>query len=264
MHTSYSDGSDSVVELLDKILASNIKVFSITDHDSILGSNEMLSLLQHRQKDAIMPSFIPGVELSCVTPKGKCHILGYDYDRNNKELISLIAKVKDIRKSNLDKRLKFLKDVHSITFSDEEINWLKSLNNAGKPHLAKLIIKQKRADSISEAITKYLLACDSVSAKIQAKEGINAILNAGGIPIWAHPLGGEGEKRTSMENFNDLFHLLKEYGIKGLECYYSRYTLDEISFLKKTSAANGLLSTGGSDYHGINKDIPLGTLCFDK
>lgn len=263
MHTSYSDGSDSVSDLLDKILTTDIKVFSITDHDSILGSNEMETLLKQRNNDNHSLSFIPGVELSCVTPKGKCHILGYDYDKNNQTFLSLLQKVKDMRKSNLDRRLEFLKDVHSITFSDKDINWLYTLNNAGKPHLAKLIINQGKATSISEAITKYLLACDTVSAKIPAKEGIDAILNAGGIPVWAHPLGGEGEKRTSLESFNNLFILLKEYGIKGLECYYSRYTLEEINFLKETAAMNGLLSTGGSDYHGLNKDIQLGTLCCE-
>lgn len=257
IHTTYSDGSDTVKELLDKILASNIHTFSVTDHDSIQGSNEMENLI----KDSLIPvKFIPGVELSCVSPKGKCHILGYNYDKTSPSLLMLIDKVKRLRKENLDKRIAFLKNVYSITFNTEETNWLYSLNNAGKPHLAKLIIKQGLASGVGEAIEKYLLACDTVSAKIEASEGILAILEAGGIPVWAHPLGGEGEKRTSLEGFNNLYGYLKECGIKGLECYYSRYTIDEIEFLKETAATDGLLTTGGSDYHGLNKNIALGTL----
>lgn len=257
IHTTYSDGSDTVKELLAKILASNIKAFSITDHDSIQGSNEMESLIA----STLVPvKFIPGVELSCVSPKGKCHILGYNYDKNNTSLLLLVDKVKRLRRENLDKRIVFLKNVYSISFNTEEINWLYSLNNAGKPHLAKLMIKQGLASSVGEAIEKYLLACDTVSAKIEASDGISAILKAGGIPVWAHPLGGEGEKRTSLESFNSLYRYLKECGIKGLECYYSRYTLDEIEFLKETAATDGLVTTGGSDYHGLNKNIELGTL----
>lgn len=266
MHTTYSDGSDTVPELFDKILSSDIRVFSITDHDSIMGSIEMESLVNKHtttHSNARHISFIPGVELSCVSPAGKCHILGYNYDKNNKDLLMLIDKVKSMRKNNLDKRLDFLKNIYSITFSQKEIDWLYSLNNAGKPHLAKLIIAQHKASTISEAITKYLLACDTVSAKINATEGIKAISRAGGIPIWAHPLGGEGERRLSLEEFNCLYGHLKECGIKGLECYYSRYTHEEIEFLKETAATDGLLITGGSDYHGTNKSIVLGTLCSD-
>lgn len=260
IHTSYSDGSDSVKELLDKILATNIRTFSITDHDSILGSNEMASLIESTSSPV---NFIPGVELSCVSPKGKCHILGYNYNKDNPNLLMLLDKVKNLRKENLDKRIDFLKKVYSITFDNEETDWLYSLNNAGKPHLAKLIIKQGLASSVGEAIEKYLLACDTVSAKIDAAYGISTIIEAGGIPIWAHPIGGEGEKRTSLEAFNSLYSYLKECGIKGLECYYSRYSIDEIEFLKETAATDGLLSTGGSDYHGLNKNIPLGTLCCE-
>ena len=53
-------------------------------------------------------------------------------------------------------------------------------------------------------------------------------------------------------------------GIQGLECYYSRYTHEEIEFLVKTAKENNLYITGGSDYHGKNKDIPLGKLNSDN
>ncbi len=258
MHTSYSDGSDSVCELLDKILATAIHTFSITDHDSILGNNEMIELIKTQ---GININYIPGVELSCVSPKGKCHILGYNYDNTNIDLLNLLDNVKNLRRNNLDKRIDFLKEVYSIAFDKEEIDWLYSLNNAGKPHLARLLIKKGYATTVSEAITRYLLACDTVSAKIEASKAIKTIIGAGGIPVWAHPLGGEGEKRTSLEDFNSLFNELLSLGIKGLECYYSRYTYEEIDFLKETAASNGLITTGGSDYHGLNKNIALGTLC---
>ena len=53
---------------------------------------------------------------------------------------------------------------------------------------------------------------------------------------------------------------MKEYGIEGMECYYSRYSEEEIKFLVKTAKENNLFITGGSDYHGKNKDIGMGTL----
>ena len=52
-----------------------------------------------------------------------------------------------------------------------------------------------------------------------------------------------------------------KYGIEGLECYYSRYNNEEIELLKKYAHKNNLLISGGSDYHGKNKNnIKIGQL----
>ena len=53
------------------------------------------------------------------------------------------------------------------------------------------------------------------------------------------------------------------FNIKGLECYYSRYSGDEAAFLKTTADKHDLLISGGSDYHGSNKNISLGELSCD-
>ena len=57
---------------------------------------------------------------------------------------------------------------------------------------------------------------------------------------------------------------MKKFGIQGLECYYSRYNKQEIEFLVKCANSNGLLISGGSDYHGTNKDIPAGRLNVEE
>ena len=58
---------------------------------------------------------------------------------------------------------------------------------------------------------------------------------------------------------------MKTFGIKGLECYYSRYNDDEISLLKRLAKENNLLISGGSDYHGTNKqNITLAKLNVDN
>jgi len=57
---------------------------------------------------------------------------------------------------------------------------------------------------------------------------------------------------------------MKKIGIKGLECHYSRYSQEEVEFLVKVAKENNLFITGGSDYHGTNKDIPLAKLNIDN
>ena len=110
---------------------------------------------------------------------------------------------------------------------------------------------------------KYLDGCKSGDTRFTGEEAIHAIKAAGGMPVWAHPLGGEGEKHLSKEEFLPKLVKMKTFGIEGLECYYSRYNLEEIEFLIQCANDNELIVTGGSDYHGSNKTVPIGKLCTD-
>lgn len=100
---------------------------------------------------------------------------------------------------------------------------------------------------------KYLDGCKTGNSRFDGDEAIQIIKNAGGIPVWAHPLGGEGEKHLSKEEFLPRLETMIASGIQGLECYYSRYNQQEIEFLISCAKENNLLITGGSDYHGSNK-----------
>lgn len=254
MHSTASDGTDTPEELLEQIKEVGIRTFSLTDHDAIDGCAQM---------EAIIPegiTFVPGVEFSCITGAGKCHILGYGYRPDAPYMARALEAGRTLRLAKLTRRLEHLETVHKIRFSQEELNWLYSLHSPGKPHLAELIIKQGRAATGTEAIRAYIDGCKGGDDRIDAGVAIEGILGAGGVPVWAHPLGGEGEKHLSREAFAAQLGVLTGLGILGLECHYSRYTAEEVAFLREQAATHGLLISGGSDYHGTAKDIPLGTL----
>lgn len=254
MHSTASDGTDTPEELLEHIKEVGIRIFSLTDHDAIDGCAQL---------EAIIPegiTFVPGVEFSCITGAGKCHILGYGYRPDAPSMARALEAGRTLRLAKLARRLNHLKEVHDICFSQENLNWLYRLNSPGKPHLAELIMKQGRAATRTEAIKTYINGCKGGDDRIDASIAIDGILGAGGTPVWAHPLGGEGEKHLSREEFSAQLHVLLELGIQGMECYYSRYTLEEVAFLLEQARTHDLLVSGGSDYHGVAKDIPLGTL----
>ena len=110
---------------------------------------------------------------------------------------------------------------------------------------------------------KYLDACKTGNTKFDGRTAINVIKTSGGIPIWAHPLGGEGEEHLSREEFLPQLETMINCGIQGLECYYSRYSLLEAEFLVQCAKDNNLLISGGSDWHGTNKTVPIGRLNTD-
>lgn len=251
VHSNYSDGSDTVEELAKKINSSEIKILALTDHDTIGGLDEIEKLLNKEIK------FIKGVELTCLADGIKCHILGYNINPKSAGLNDLIAKGKILRRKKLETRIKFLKEVWNIDLTKEELDWLYSRNSVVKTHIANILVNRGLATDNVSAMKKYLDNCKSPNTRFDGKEAIDIILSSGGIPVWAHPLGGEGEEHCSKEEFLTKLQTMKKLGIQGLECYYSRYNDSEIDFLIKTADENNLYITGGSDYHGTNKDIPL-------
>lgn len=73
IHSTYSDGLDSINNLIQK--AKDFTMFSITDYNNIEASKKI-------RED----NFITGVELSTYFLKDEYHILGYNFDANNKDL----------------------------------------------------------------------------------------------------------------------------------------------------------------------------------
>lgn len=254
LHTRFSDGSDSAESFVQNIQKSGISVFALTDHDTVDGVLKVKSILPEGLR------FIAGVELSCICSAGKCHILGLGIDTENELLQKALQKGEDIRHEKLRKRLIHLKENFGIVFDEKEMAYIHAQNRVGKPHLANLLIARGLVSNLTDAIKIYLNLPENESDRIPADEAITAILDAGGIPVWAHPLGGEGEKTLSKEAFHTLLSALKTYGIQGMECFYSRYDLEKIEFLLLEAKKNTLLISGGSDYHGTNKNIAIGEL----
>ena len=251
IHSNFSDGSDSIEELVGKINVSKLDVFALTDHDTFEGVIELEKYKLNGVK------FIKGIELTCKTKDVKCHILGYGIDTTNKNLKNLIEKGKILRKQKLDLRIEYLKNVHNIVLNKDELSWLYSRKSVVKTHLANVLVKRGLADNNLSAMEKYLDGCKTGNTRFDGFEAVDTLKSAGAIPVWAHPIGGEGERHIKKEEFYPKLKTMLEAGIEGIECYYSRYNADEIKFLVDCAKENNLLISGGSDYHGLNKDIPL-------
>lgn len=259
VHSNNSDGSDSVENLVKEIKKANLEIFALTDHDTIAGCIEITKYIPENIK------FIPSIELTCQTGDIKCHILGFNCNPADEKLNALIQKGKELRRKKLKTRLDYIKNVLHIDLTNDELNWLYSRKSVVKTHLANLLVKRKMAKTNVEAMQKYLDGIKTGNTRFSIEEAIDAIVTSGGIPVWAHPLGGEGEKHIAHEKFMPRLEKMIAYGIKGLECYYSRYTLEEVKFLINCANSNNLLISGGSDYHGTNKEnIQLAKLNVDS
>ena len=253
MHSTASDGTDDPLCLAEKVKSAGFSVFALTDHDTVTGADR---LSEHPPEGV---TFLSGIEFSCRMSSGKCHILGYGCNTAHPAFRDALAQGATLRKAKLEKRIEFLRE-RGICFPEDELNRLRRIPGVAKPHLGNLMVQYGYAPDKQTAIADTINLCSTGSSRIAAETAVRAILASGGIPVWAHPLGGEGEKQIKPEQFRKMLDELTGCGLMGLECYYSKYPFAMCEKLAETARECGLLISGGSDYHGTNKSISPGTL----
>lgn len=86
IHTTYSDGSGTVEEIVQSAKEKGFRYFSISDHNTVNAYLET-NLLQE-------PQVIPAVEFDCWCGYVFMHLLGYGIDVKNEELSRFMAKSK--------------------------------------------------------------------------------------------------------------------------------------------------------------------------
>ena len=253
VHTYYSDGTLSPTEIIKWAKKTKLDQVAITDHDGIEGIQE--AMIAGEALDILV---IPGIEFSaCESNSIGMHILGYSIDINNKELTNKLEYIKQKRKERNDKLITVLSDLgYPLVYEDMKKRGKGEY--AGKPDFARGLINKGYITKFSDAfkLDQFLMSekvRNIKKEKISAKEAIELICRSGGIAVLAHPMkvtGLSGEYFMALEN---LIVKLKDYGLKGLECFYPEHSEDETMKLVNLAEKYKLHMTKGSDYHGPNK-----------
>lgn len=253
-HSTHSDGTLTPSELLILAKEKGIEYFAITDHDDIEGSKKLIE----SKHDGI--TVYSGVELNAKVDKGQMHILGYNIDLYNEELNNRLKELKENSKHNIMLYVKQLKEDFNIELPQKDIDEiLNREGNIGRPLLALLLIKYGYVSTVAEAFDKYLRDDKVRNHKmwITKEECINLILNAGGIPVLAHPF----TLKLTDEELHEEIKTLVDLGLKGIEIVHSNSNEEQREYYKQLAKEFNLITTGGTDYHGkeVKPNIELGT-----
>ncbi|WGS64097.1 PHP domain-containing protein [Marinitoga aeolica] len=243
-HSTYSDGTLSPRQLIKKAKNLGIKIFSITDHDTIKGQNEAIEFANE-----LSLKYIPGVEINAEFPT-LMDILGYNIDIKNDYLNSILEIIYNKRIERNKLMIELLKK-EGFKIDIEDLEGL-SLYTIGRPHIARILLKKGYGTSVSQIIETYLTrgkSCYIERFKFSPKKTIRAIKKAGGLAVLAHPK----KLRLSNNQLEILVNELKDYGLDGIECFHYSSDPHYTNFLIDLARKNGLLVTAGSDYHGSNK-----------
>lgn len=252
VHSNHSDGTCTTKELVDLAIYKNLKAIALTDHDTTEGLEEIMEYAKDKNIE-----IIPGIELSTEYFGKDIHILGLYINPYNSKFQQHLIAFQEAR-VNRNRKLcaNLAKEGIDITYED----LCKRFEGAvmTRAHYARYLYEKGYVKSMKEAFERYV--GDHCKAfvpreKISPAQAVSLILEAGGIPVLAHPI----LYRLSDSNLDKLVAELKETGLMGIEAVYSTYAPSEERYVKRLAAKYDLLLTGGSDFHGTNKkDIDLG------
>ncbi|MDT3701014.1 MAG: PHP domain-containing protein [Thermincola sp.] len=252
VHTTASDGTMSPVEVVAYAAAKGLQAIAVTDHDTIAGVEAAVGAGRELGLEVV-----PGVEVS-VDYHGEMHILGYFFDARNSGLQDGLAKLRQYRDERNPRMIEKLREL-GFDITLEEVMEEAQGSVVGRPHVAAVMLKKGYVTSFDQAFDWYLGTGKAAYVKkerLTPKEGIELIRAAGGIPVLAHPK----YLKTDAGNLNSLIIELKDYGLQGIEVFYTSHTPEETRFFHELALINGLMVTGGTDFHGQNKpDIEIGT-----
>lgn len=255
IHSIYSDGTAYPSELIKIAVNSGLKAISLTDHDTVDGTDE---IIDHGNKNNIQ--VVAGLEVSTTHNQYSLHILGYGIDHNHPELQEWLTRIQEGRISRNNQIITKLQQL-GLTITNDELQILSRTGQAGRPHIARLLMDKGIVNNIQDAFKLYLRKGAPAWASrfaYSAADAINMIHRAGGIAVLAHP----GQIAPEVNFLPLLIRQLVECGLDGLEIYYPGYSSTVQHNLRKLARKFNLIVTGGSDYHGANK--PYAQMASEK
>jgi 3',5'-nucleoside bisphosphate phosphatase len=241
-HSTCSDGSYSVADLILHAKEKGLQALSITDHDTTKAYETAFEIAH--SKDLIL---LPGVEFSSSHKNVSVHILGYAFDPFHPVILSLCER-HSLRRINRNQaildRLKTLGMplVYQDLISSDSYT-------IGRPHIAQALVAKGYVSSIQDAFKKYL--ADNKPAYVESsvfsvEETLDVLHQANGFAVLAHPHLITQEKI--------LPHLL-EMHLDGIECYYGNFSKGQNQRWIDIANKKGWIATGGSDFHGSMKPL---------
>lgn len=258
IHSNFSDGKLSPEQIVKKAKKEKMAFLTLTDHDSIRGVEKFLVACLKENINCLS-----GVEISTEYKNKEFHILGYGINIENRSLLGILKKQRDIRKERAKKMIdKFEKLGFEI--NRKIVKRILKNESVGKPHINDLILSSPK--NIKKLKTEYnfnVVTDDFIglfinkpgqigyvrNKKIPTKRAILAIKKTGGFAVLAHPAVEFGNNRKKAEKTMKKF---TEWGLGGIEVFYpysERSNNKDIGFYSKFSSKYGLIKTAGSDFH---------------
>lgn len=275
-HTTYSDGSSSVEELLNEAQKIELTLLSITVHNTIQAYFELQNLDIRKRFDG---EIISGIEITTTYNGETIEVLGYGFDLelmqhflNNNVLTFEEKQLREYELiKNQYKKIGVIFDENNIKFNPKEESCRPAFAIEIKkyPQNYRFFLNQESINTTSGFTRnevynpKSPLYVDESSLFPSLERAIEMIHQSGGMAFLAHTFA------YSPNIANELLNIINNYELDGLECFYTTFTKEQSNYLVKVCEEKRMYMSGGSDFHGTRKinynlGIGNGNLCIDE
>lgn len=254
-HTTTSDGLKTPETLVSEAARAGLLCLAITDHDTTDG---LCSGMQAGRDLGVR--IIPGIEINTQWGREEIHLLGYYVDYEQDWLQKVLLRIRDARSYRGEGMVDKLNALYGLDITFEEVQQEAGGAAIARPHIARVMVRKGYTKDVSEAFDRYLGTDSPVYVErfqLTPEDGIDVIQRAGGVAVLAHPGLLPNPK---------LVDQIMNAGIQGLEVYHSKHTKAQTQYFQGLCRRHGLLTTGGSDWHGeaVEGGPALGRWGVDK
>ena len=231
-------------------LRAGVATLGITDHDTFKGYDQAVPLAAEAGLELVC-----GIELSTKLHGHSVHLLGYFLGRQN--LDDFRNWVIDQQTARRDRNVRLVARLQElgfdITLAEAEA---RGRGMTGRPHFAQIMVEKGYVSNLRQAFDDYL--DESAKGYVYRREphfaeGVARIRAAGGIASLAHPVRVKGDIPALMPELCDS-------GLNAIEAYHSDHSEADTELYLCLARQYGLMTTGGSDYHGaVKPGVRLGT-----
>ena len=256
-HTTWSDGALPARVLPRLAARAGLSWLAISDHDT-------LHSVEYAYDEPVAEgvNLIPATELTAFDYRRgrQAHILCYWPDRNSPELAAHCNTMAARRKAAYIQSAKELEEIYP-QFRLEDARRMADAGDGVifKSTLMRVLYEYGLADGIYQQDYKALFGARGGKVlhnpEYEPVDKVLAVIKAArGVAVFAHP---------SVYNSMELVEELAAAGrIDGVEIEHPRNTPEDKETLRRMAEHYGLVTTGGTDFHGLHagKPRPLG-LC---
>ncbi len=244
LHTTASDGTQTIPELAARARGVGLSIIAITDHDTI-------------SPDLTAPTttvngieVITGVELKVLYDGIHGELLGYFIDPHSPALTELFSFMHAAREKRMEE---MIARCRNYTDADITIAAVRALakGSIGRPHLAQTLVDRGVVTTKREAFDKLLgngKPCYVALEKPDFRAAARAIHAAGGVTSIPHPC------LFDVPDWDSFLAYVKPEGVDGVEVFYAYDRPNELTAdpqeIMLLARKHGFLLTGGSDDHG--------------
>jgi len=244
IHSTVSDGSDSIEHIILTAEYKKLDVIAITDHDTMSHIMQIPAISDIK--------IIGGVEISSVHRETniRAHVLGYGIQKPE-NITALTQPLLEARNKNSEKQAEIL--IHAGFHIDMDKLARADRKYLYKQHIMDYLVTTGQVPEMFGVFYQKTFKqggiCDFDIEYIDVFKAVRIIKESGGFAVLAHP--------GQQQNFW-LISELVNLGLDGLELNHHLHTEKDKEIIRGYAEQYNLFLTGGSDYHGKYEPQPFG------